>query len=54
MNIPDCAVVLVDVRNIPAAMPECILSNINCSNELQFSSCATFSMDIIKIILLLS
>ena len=43
MNIPDCTIVPVEVRNNPAFLPECILSNTNCTNGLLFSSYATAS-----------
>jgi hypothetical protein len=43
MNILDCTIVPVEVRNFPAFLPECILSNTNYANGLQFSSYATAS-----------
>ena len=45
MNIPDCTIVPVEVRNIPAFLPEYILSNTNCTNRLLFSSYATASKE---------
>jgi hypothetical protein len=44
MNILDYIIVPVEVKNIPAFLPECILFNINCSNGLLFSSYATASL----------
>jgi len=43
MNVFDCTIVPVEARNIPAFLSECILSNTNCTNGLQFSSYATAS-----------
>lgn len=42
-NIIDCNIMPVVVRTIPAFLSECILSNTNCTNELQFPSYATAS-----------
>ena len=43
MNVFDCTIVPVEVRNNPAFLSECILSNTNCTNGLLFSSYATAS-----------
>ena len=50
MNIGGRKVVPVEIGNIPSVLPEYILSNTNCTNESQFTGCATGSADIIKII----
>jgi hypothetical protein len=43
MYVGDFTIVPVEIRNIPAFLSECILSNTNCTNGLQFSSYATAS-----------
>ena len=43
MNVGYCTIEPVEVRNTPALLSECIFSNANCTNGLQFSSYATAS-----------